>query len=78
MLFRTRYSQETLECFKSLIHEEMLMKKITGFISNNRWIYFEPEALNIINTKMMKTMLKVNVTRVRGEGRRKHRLFAFG
>ena len=78
MLFRTRYSQETLECFKSLVNEEMCIKRIKGFISNNRWIYFEPEALHTVSTKKMRTMLRVKITPVKGEGRRKHTLFAFG
>jgi hypothetical protein len=78
MLFRTRYSQETLECFKSLVNEGMCIKRIKGFISNNRWIYFEPEALHTVSTKKMRTMLGVKTTAVKGEGRRKHTLFAFG
>jgi hypothetical protein len=77
MLFKTRYSQETLECFKSLIHEESLLGKITGFISNERWIYFEPDAFYRLSSRKMKTLFPVKITRVKGEGRKKHTLFSF-
>ena len=51
MLFRTSYSQETLECLKSLVHDERLMKRISGFILKDRWIFFKPEPYDRISEK---------------------------
>jgi hypothetical protein len=65
MLFRTKYSQETLESLKSLVQEEKTLKKISGFILDNRWIYFTPTAFNKICVKNMKTIIRVKSTYVK-------------
>ena len=65
MLFKTRYSQETLEHFKSLVHDEKLLKKVTGFIHKERWIYFEPEPFNRISEKKLRQIIGVRSTRMR-------------
>lgn len=65
MLFRTSYSQETLECLKSLVHDERLMKRISGFILKDRWIFFKPEPYDRISEKKMKAIIPVKSTRVR-------------
>ncbi len=65
MLFRTSYSQETLECLKSLVHDERLLKKISGFILKDRWIYFKPEPYDKISEKKIKSIIQIRYTRVR-------------
>ena len=72
MLFKTRYSQEMLERLKALIHEETVLKKITGFISDEKWIYFEPEANHKIRYKEMKALFSVKMKLVKGEGCKRH------
>ncbi len=42
MLFKTRYTLETLDSLKTLTRDGRL-HKITAFISNNVWIFFRPE-----------------------------------
>jgi len=78
MLFRARYSQETLESFKSLVHDEKLMKKITGFIVRNKWIYFRPVPFDKISEEKIKEIIKVKTMRIRRRGsRRDSYLFSF-
>jgi hypothetical protein len=77
MLFKTKYSQETLENFKSLIFDEKLFKKIVGFVSKNKWIYFEPEVFNKISEKKIRSIFQVKMTRVKGERQKNCKLFAY-
>jgi hypothetical protein len=77
MLFRARYSQEMLEQLKSLIHEESILKKITGFISDDKWIYFEPVAVYKVSNKKIRSVLPGKIKPVRGEGLKTHSLFSF-
>ncbi len=42
MLFKTRYTLETLESMKAILREKQL-DRITAFVSNNTWIFFQPE-----------------------------------
>ncbi len=77
MLFRTRYSQETLESFKSLVRDEKLLKKITGFIMRNKWIYFKPVPFNKISEKKIRAILGVKTTRIGKHGQGKSCLFSF-
>jgi hypothetical protein len=77
MLYKIKYSQENIETFKSLVFDEKLFKKITGVISNNKWIYFEPEPFDKINEKKIKTMLQVKITRVSRKEGDKFKMFSF-
>jgi hypothetical protein len=77
MLFRTKYSQETLENFKSLVLDEKLFKKIIGFISNKKWIYFEPVVFNKISERKIKSIIRVKMTRVKGKRHKECKLFAY-
>lgn len=77
MLFKTKYSQENIENFKSLVFDEKLFKKITGVVSNNKWIYFEPEPFDKISQKKIKTMIQGKVTRVKRKQRDKFKMFSF-
>ena len=78
MLFRARYSQETLESFKSLVHDEKLMKKITGFIVADKWIYFRPVPFDKISEEKIKDIIGVKTIRIRRRGsRRDSCLFSF-
>ena len=65
MLLKTRYSQETLESFKSIVRDDMRLERITGFISNNAWIYFEPTPMHTL-CKLRALLAPVKVSRVRG------------
>ena len=77
MLFKTKYSQETIENFKSLVFDEKLFKKIVGFVSKNRWIYFEPEVFNKISEKKIRSIFQVKMTRVKGKMQKNCKLFAY-
>lgn len=77
MLFKTKYSQENIENFKSLVFDEKLFRKITGVVSNNKWIYFEPEPFDKISQKKIKTMIQGKVTRVKRKQRDKFKMFSF-
>ena len=60
-MFVTAYSQETLEKFKSLIHEDKLLKKIKGFVVKNKWIYFTPIPFDRITKKKKMEIIGVRV-----------------
>ena len=77
MLFKARYSQEFLERLKSLIQEESVLKTITGFISDDKWIYFEPVAFHEISDEKIRSVLPREIKPVRGEGLKTHTLFSF-
>jgi len=77
MLYKIKYSQENIENFKSLVFDEKLFKKITGVVSNNKWIYFEPEPFDKISEKKIKTMINVKVRRVVRKQRDNFRLFCY-
>jgi hypothetical protein len=77
MLFKTKYSQENIENFKSLVFDEKLFKKITGVVSNNKWIYFEPEPFDKISERKIKTMIQIKITRVKRKQRDKFKMFSF-
>ena len=77
MLYKIRYSQENIENFKSLVFDEKLFKKITGVVSNNKWIYFEPEPFDTISEKKIKTMINVKVRRVVRKQRDNFKLFCY-
>jgi hypothetical protein len=77
MLFRTKYSQETLESLKSVVRDEKLLERITGVICNDRWIYFEPKAFDKISEEKIRAIISVKITRVRGRSQEKFKLFSF-
>jgi hypothetical protein len=77
MPYKIKYSQENIENFKSLVFDEKLFKKITGVVSNNKWIYFEPEPFDTISEKKIKTMIQVKITRVSRKERDKFKMFSF-
>ena len=68
MMFRTMYSQETLEHFKSLIRDDKLLKRIKGYIVNEKWIYFYPIPFDKIKEKKIRTIIRVKATRVKSKG----------
>jgi hypothetical protein len=77
MLFRTKYSQETLESFKSVVHDEKLLQQITGVICNDRWIYFEPKPFDTISEKKIRSIISVKIKRIKGKSRKNFKLFSF-
>ena len=77
MLFRTKYSQETLESLKSVVRDEKLLERITGVICKDRWIYFEPKSFDEISEKKIRAIISVKITRVRGRSQEKFKLFSF-
>jgi hypothetical protein len=77
MLFRTKYSQENIENFKSLVFDEKLFKRITGMVSKNKWIYFEPEPFEKISEKKIKTMIQVKIKRVKRKQQDRFKMFSF-
>jgi hypothetical protein len=50
----------------------MLLARITAFISNNTWIYFEPEPMHTL-AKLRAMLAPVKITRARGS---KHALIS--